>query len=444
GKFALAPARGPWGTPVTARATGMAPNTEYNLVWTSVDGEWKLSGDGVEYHGREYKPVESVLAKVTSDAQGGFEASFRVPEEFGFQHDVLVKRGAEINNKAGFDVDMQVAVTPSSGPPGTPITIEAKGIGWRQLQNSWTVSYDNNFTGWLSAVTTKGRAKAVIPATGTPGVHVITVLHGDFTFPYMNMQQSPEPDRPQFRLLFTVTDGPPALPPDVATQALSIRKAPPPADKTAIWADPPEGIVGSRTTIHGKGLSPNAEFDLTWGTVTGNRVSGSGWEERERALTRVKTDGAGAFSWTLDVPDDLGGAHTLLAKAGGQEAAKGAFTILPSAQKLPLERIPAGSEFMIQLNGVGWSETANIYHLVYDNSYVGYACGFNSGGNVQVFLRATGTPGWHFIDLYPGIYKGKETRPLNFRIPQLTYADDHPGERLPAFRYAIYVTDGAS
>ena len=45
-----------------------------------------------------------------------------------------------------------------------------------------------------------------------------------------------------------------------------------------------------------------------------------------------------------------------------------------------------------------------------------------------------------FIDLYPAIYKGKETRPNNYRLPQLTYADDHPGEDLPRFRFAFEVT----
>ena len=39
-----------------------------------------------------------------------------------------------------------------------------------------------------------------------------------------------------------------------------------------------------------------------------------------------------------------------------------------------------------------------------------------------------------------GIYKGKETRPNNYRLPQLTYADDHPGEDLPRFRFAFEVT----
>jgi hypothetical protein len=99
-----------------------------------------------------------------------------------------------------------------------------------------------------------------------------------------------------------------------------------------------------------------------------------------------------------------------------------------------------GTTFTVHLNGVGWTETSNIYHLVYDNSYIGYACAFNSQGDVKIFIKATGAPGWHFIDLYPGIYKGVETRPNNFRIPQLTYAQDHPGEDLPAFHFAFEVT----
>jgi hypothetical protein len=102
---------------------------------------------------------------------------------------------------------------------------------------------------------------------------------------------------------------------------------------------------------------------------------------------------------------------------------------------------PAGTTFRLHLKGVGWSETANIYHVVYDNDYIGYACAFNSQGDVELIMKATGEPGWHFIDLYPGIYKGTETRPNNFRIPQLSYAQDHPGEDLPAFHYAFEVTE---
>jgi hypothetical protein len=86
-------------------------------------------------------------------------------------------------------------------------------------------------------------------------------------------------------------------------------------------------------------------------------------------------------------------------------------------------------------------QTANIYTVVYDNSYIGYVCAFNSQGDVEIPLLATGDPGWHFIDLYPAIYRGEEQRPRNFLIPQLTYAADHPGEDLPRFRYAFEVTE---
>ena len=95
----------------------------------------------------------------------------------------------------------------------------------------------------------------------------------------------------------------------------------------------------------------------------------------------------------------------------------------------------------MHLKGVGWTESANIYTVVYDNSYIGYACAFNSQGDVQIPLEATGDPGWHFIDLYPAIYRGEEQRPRNFLIPQLTYAADHPGEDLPHFRFAFEVTE---
>jgi hypothetical protein len=36
---------------------------------------------------------------------------------------------------------------------------------------------------------------------------VIEVVHSDFTFPYRNMQQSPAPNRPQFKIGFTIAPG---------------------------------------------------------------------------------------------------------------------------------------------------------------------------------------------------------------------------------------------
>ena len=49
------------------------------------------------------------------------------------------------------------------------------------------------------------------------------------------------------------------------------------------------------------------------------------------------------------------------------------------------------------MKGVGWTETANISTVVYDNNYIGYACAFNSQGDVEILLHATGEAGLHFL-----------------------------------------------
>ena len=121
----------------------------------------------------------------------------------------------------------------------------------------------------------------------------------------------------------------------------------------------------------------------------------------------------------------------------------GTLWIAPTALPLDVSHGPVETTFRIHLKGIGWSETANIYTVVYDNGHSGYACGFNSQGDVEIFMQATGEPGWHFIDLYPAIYKGKETRPVNYRLPELTGAEDHPGEDLPVFHFAFEVTPEA-
>ena len=135
----------------------------------------------------------------------------------------------------------------------------------------------------------------------------------------------------------------------------------------------------------------------------------------------------------------LKSAHNLWVETGAGKQ-QGAFWIAPNAFALDVARGPAGTTFRVHLKGVGWSETANIYTVVYDNAISGYACAFNSQGDIEIIMQATGEPGWHFIDLYPAIYKGKETRPNNYRLLQLTFADDHPGEDLPRFRFAFEVT----
>ena len=199
--------------------------------------------------------------------------------------------------------------------------------------------------------------------------------------------------------------------------------------------------VGEQALVRGEGLEPGRTYRLNWTHVIGNRMTGGGWEESANPIAESKADAAGRALFRFSTPDDLGGIHGLWIDAGGKKKT-GTYWIKPTAFPLDVSRGPVGTTFTIHLKGVGWTETANIYHVVYDNNYTGYVCAFNSQGDVAIIMKATGAPGMHFIDLYPGIYKGAETRPNNFRIPQLTYAHDHPGEDLPAFHFAFEVTPG--
>ena len=149
----------------------------------------------------------------------------------------------------------------------------------------------------------------------------------------------------------------------------------------------------------------------------------------------------GSVTLNFKALDDLGGPHRIEAIVGGKTVATTDYTISPSA--LPVENPsgPAGTVATLHLKGVGWTETANIYMMVYDGKYMGFACGFNSQGDIQVPFPLTGEPGLHFVELYPGIYKGTDVAGTdNYRLPQLTYAEDHPGEQLPAFRFTVNVT----
>ena len=435
GRMDLSPDRGPAGALVRVAVSNLPPGEEFELVWGTVRGAWKVA-DGA-YNGRQYTPTAYLIARVRSDAKGDISTSFKAPDDFGFGHDVVIQQGARLFTQANFTLEMSMDISPASGPAGTPIEVVVKGVGWRELENSWTLVYDNAFTGWLSSVTTQGTARFTIPATGHEGVHVLSLIHGEFTFPYLNPEQNPRPDRPRFTRTFTITPGEAVLPAPVASQTRGdVKRLAPAGDLTV---SPQSGPIGTRVQIGASGLPPLREHVVSWTTMVGNRVAVGGFGEDEREIGRVASDAKGQLSYAFDAPDDLGGAHAIIVKSADGEK-RGVFTVVPSALPLDVAEGPAGTEFRIRLRGVGWTETANIYTVVYDNVYSGYACGFNSQGHVDIVMRATGPEGYRFIDLYPAIYKGNEARPNNFRIPQLTYADDHPGEDLPHFRYVFKVT----
>jgi hypothetical protein len=307
------------------------------------------------------------------------------------------------------------------------------------MDSTWVINWDNQEVGWVSATDTRGSAVARFRASGTVGDHHIRVYTGYMGQGYLNHEQAPNAYLPRPGFAFRVTPGRAAQ----TAYAEPYRKQPVPdadGEDASISIAPTQGPVLTRASLKANGLPPNTSVSLVWGTWEGSRVSGNGFAPKQTELSTLNIGADGKLDAHLTIPDDLGGLHTISLRAGGETLARAHFVIETSIVGITPTSGPVGTPVTIHLKGVGWTDYDNIYIATYDNAYMGYACGFNSRGDVVVNFTAAGAPGVHLIDFYPGIYQGPEGSQQLYRLPQLTYADDHPGNHIPALRFAFEVT----
>lgn len=174
-------------------------------------------------------------------------------------------------------------------------------------------------------------------------------------------------------------------------------------------------------------------------------MSPSGWNLDSLPLANATTKADGSLNTVIQIPDDLGGWHAVKLTARDRVLAEAPFYVEQSLVEVKPKRVKVGETFTVQIKGVGWSELDNTLAVAYDNAVMGYACGFNSNGDITINLVASGHPGTHLIDLYPAIYKGRDRVPWNYQTPFLTFARDFPalalGYRIPAYRLAIAVIE---
>ena len=430
------------GATVTASVAGLPPGKDAELRWATVAGGWVIE-DYYHFRGKKYTDTSASLGMFSIDQQGRLEAQFTIPEDYGGVHDVMAIVDGRTVAQNGIEVTQSFELAPSSGPVGTLVELKVKGLGWRTMESTWVVNWDNNLVGFVSAAGTRGSAVARFRATGPAGEHVVKVLTGWQGQGYLNYEQSPVAYLPRPQFTFQTTAGRSPLP---AVYAEAYQRYPVPDTEVSVanarlTLSPTQGPVGTRVALRGDGFAAGASLRLVWQTYVGNRVGGEGFEPQDHEMGGVTVGRDGRIDAAVVVPDDLGGLHRLALRAGDTTLAHTHFVIETSVVSMSPASGPAGTPVTIHLKGVGWTEYDNIYIATYDNAYMGYACGFNSNGDVVINFTATGEPGVHLIDLYPGIYQGPSTEPqLLYRMPQLTYADDHPGNTIPALRLAFEVT----
>jgi len=429
------------GATVQVTAAGLPAAETVDLSWGTVTGGWVIE-DYYHFRGKKYSETTMSLGQFPVDASGRLNARFVIPEDFGGVHEVIALIDGKPIAQNGINVTQTFALTPTSGPVGTPIELKVTGLGWRTMESTWVVNWDNQELGFVTAAGTRGSAVARFRAAGPPGDHVVKLYTGWQGQAYLNYEQSPVAALPRPQFTFRTMPGrageaayaEPYQPQPIPRSEVT------PAGAT-LTLTPTQGPVGARVVLRGEGFAADARLRLVWETAVGSRVSGDGFTTQENTIGEVNVDADGRIAWPLTIPEDLGGLHGLALRSGADLIARTYFVIETSIVGMTPRSGPAGTPITIHLKGVGWTEYDNIYVATYDNAYMGYACGFNSQGDVVINFTAAGEPGQHVIDLYPGIYQGPPTEPQQlYRLPQLTYADDHPGNKIPALRFMFEVT----
>jgi hypothetical protein len=429
------------GAEVHVTSGGLPAGRPVELQWGTVNGGWVVE-DYYHFKGKKYSEVTSSLGKFSTDSSGRLDVRFNIPDDYGGVHEVTAVVDGKPLAQNGIEVTQSFEMTPMSGPVGTPIELRVKGLGWRTMESTWVVNWDNHAVGFVSAAGTHGSAVARFRASGPIGDHPVKVYSGYQAQSYLNYEQAPNAYLPRPDFTFHTTAGQTASP---AAYIEPYKPQPVPTEEVQVAnakfsLSPTQGPVGTRVVLRGEGFPADRAFQLVWQTFAGSRVSGNGFEPRETALGEVRVTRDGRIETPVVIPDDLGGLHGLALHDGEKTIALGHFVIETSIAGMTPASGRVGTPITIHLKGVGWTEYDNIYVATYDNAYMGYVCGFNSHGDVVIHFTAAGAPGVHVIDLFPGIYQGPSSEPqLLYRQPQLTYAEDHPGNKIPALHFKFEV-----
>lgn len=455
----VTPDVGPVGTSFTITGQGFAPGKSVEFVWGTFTGTYDVTVESNKaiYSDRKFTKTRRSLGKATADAAGNAALSLAIPEDFGAVRDIYaVVDGVDVA-RGGFEIRRTMTISPAEGPVGTPITVTVTGLGAGPWDSTASVLYDNSYTGFVTATTTNGTAVFKIRAAGTVGQHSLRLGTASHALTYFNQEQSPPFWGPPLRANFTVKAGG-QVPPPTLDWPDPARVAPPSPSipRTTILGrgkdpnvsatlSPDRGPIHSMTTLKAKGLPKDKPLSVFWATAAGNDVQG--WNVAELPLVeKVPVDNSGAAEFPLQIPDNLGGWHAVLLVSGETIVSEIPFYLERSFAMVEPRKVKAGELFKVEIKGAGWTELDNGVAIAYDNSYVGYACGFCCNGDVSVWIQATGGPGVHIIDLHPMIYDGGHGKwPWQYNLPQLTALQDHPslqlGYNLPIFRLAVEVVE---
>ena len=161
------PDRGLAGQPFALQGLKLPPNAELSVRWWTTVGD-RITNVGMVAESREQR-------QVVTDSRGVFRLDMRIPDDLGGQHKIdVIDADGTVLGSTGFVVLPQlVSIGPTKVRVGEKVAIHLKGLGWTTYDNTYTVTYDNAYIGYVCGFSTAGDVRFTISATGVPGTHLI-------------------------------------------------------------------------------------------------------------------------------------------------------------------------------------------------------------------------------------------------------------------------------
>jgi len=444
------------GDEITLLGRNLPAEEEFELVWHSTQGRWGVL-EANEVIGPQFRPRTETIERIRTDADGQFDVDWEIPEDFGGDHRIEVKRPNQgAVGVASIEVVPHFVIDRNDAPLGEAFTVTGYGLGPSVHQNNYQVAWDNGTVGYMTSVMNRGTATAQVRAVGPPGEHVVQVWRNYRGIPYLqNNTQSPYgPVADGRQSVWTVEVTEPEEEPRTAWSDPVFDETPisthyPEIDEDTeaeLTVTPTSGQAGTTVFIRGEEFPPDTEVDLVWYRHVGEQIQGGPVhpEPDYSVLPTATSDEDGSFQVEVDIPPSEGSTRPIVAEVEGRSVAITGFMVQPSIKTFSPTEGPVGTEIEIELTGIGWPAYENSPFFVYDNKPLGYACGMTDEDKtdvVRTVLRASGEPGYHFIDVYPSIFEMQDDG-LEIEVkPHLSYIDNHPVRPLPALHMTFEITE---
>ncbi|HBY97437.1 MAG: hypothetical protein M5U01_03925 [Ardenticatenaceae bacterium] len=194
--------RGTVGQQTTLRGRNLPANANLSVQWWTMVGN-RVSASGFSEESRE-------LGSAQTGPDGTFAQELTIPDDLGGQHRIEVIMGDKSLASTGLVIEPSVA---SFGPTrvhaGEEIKLHLKGVGWTTYDNTYTVTYDNAYIGYVCGFSTNGDVQFSITASGAPGTHIIDL------YPTIYKGQDPRPRVYSVPQLTYATDHPQRITPAI-------------------------------------------------------------------------------------------------------------------------------------------------------------------------------------------------------------------------------------